>query len=290
MRTAQAMVRPNNPNDEAAGFLVQTFRRMVKPVVRFAIGRISCAALLDIVREMYVVEAKNVLAAQSKDGRVTQSSMALLCGLDGRAIKVFEDLVNRHYSPADVCSEAAIIDTWLTDADFLQPDRSGPAELLIHGPHGTFQRLVSRSAGRAVTAQTALDRLLESGNVEVSADGTKVRLTKPIYILVPTNQRNAIEAGAFAFSRLGRAVAHNAQRFLTDQPPWLQQDRWSHQIPIDRVDAVRADFRSLIIKHIDEACELLGAAECTSGETPTLSVGLGWYYWEDASDLDSPGG
>ncbi|HSH27744.1 MAG TPA: DUF6502 family protein, partial [Wenzhouxiangella sp.] len=170
----QAAARSGSRED--INWLVEAMTRMARPLVRFAIGRVSCSALVNLIREIYVDEARAYLEEQNPDRKVTRSALALLCGMDGRAIKAFEENPSRQYAPADVCSEAAILEMWNKDESFFDAGGNQPADLLIHGPHGTFQRLVSRATGRAVTPQTALERLLESGNVRLVDDDTRVRL------------------------------------------------------------------------------------------------------------------
>ncbi len=269
-------------NSQDIGWLVDAMTRMVRPIVRFAIGRVSCAALVNLVREVYVEEAREYLEKQNPDRKVTRSALALLCGMDGRAIKAFEDNPDREYVPSDVCSEAHILEMWNIDEAFLDSDGS-PAELLIHGPQGTFQRLVSRAAGRAVTPQTALDRLLESGNVELTDDDTRVRLIDPFYKPVKDSEKTAIEAGSLAINRLGRSVVHNTSRVPAGEPTWLQQDRWSFRIPRDRLDIIQTEVRTILERHIVELEDYLESEEKKPSEAPECSVGIGWYYWEDST-------
>lgn len=269
-------------NREDISWLVDAIMRMIRPIVRFAVGRVSCNALVNLIREAYVMEAREHLRAQHPDRRVTRSALALLCGMDGRAIKFFEENEDREYVPSDVCSEAAILEMWNQDEAFVDPEAGEPAELLIHGPHGTFQRLVSRAAGRAVTPQTALDRLLESGNVELCDEDTRVRLIDPFYKPVKDSEKTAIEAGSLAVNRLGRAVVHNTSRSQGEHPPWLQQDRWSRRIPAERLDLIREEIRQTLHRHISEVEHQLEAEERKPSEQDEFSVGIGWYYWEDA--------
>jgi len=262
------------------GWLIGAMVRMIRPLVRFAVGRVSCSALLELVREIYVHEARSYLEEENPGKRVTTSALSLLCGLDGRAIKACESR-ERELALADVCSEAAILEMWTIDEAFLEADTGEPAELLIHGPHGTFQRLVSRAAGRAVTPQTALDRLLESGNIRLSEDGTRVRMVDPFYMPVEPSERTAIEAGSFAINRLGKAIMHNTNRFNEGVPRWLQQDRWSTCIPADRIETVRAEIREILERNIHEVENFVKDQESLDLDSTECSVGIGWYYWED---------
>lgn len=272
------------------GWLMKAMTRMIRPIVRFAVGRVSCAALVELVREAYVVEAREYLQEMNPDKRVTRSALALLCGMDGRAIKAFEEAAGREYALSDVCSEATILETWTIDPDFLDQETGAPAELLIHGPHATFQRLVSRAAGRAVTAQTALDRLLESGNVCLTSNNTSVQLVDPVFMPVAPSEKTAIEAGSFAISRLGKAIMHNTNRARgSSGSRWLQQDRWSTDIPAARLETVRSEIRAILEKNIRSAEDYFRAEESRESDSSDCSVGIGWYYWEEASENPEQG-
>lgn len=264
------------------GWLIDAVSRMLRPIVRLAIGRISCNALVALIRAIYVAEARAYLEAQNPARRVTRSALALLCGMDGRAIQQYEEASDKDYSASDLCSEAAILDLWQSDEDFVDSETGLARELLVHGPQGTFQRLVSRAAGRAVTAQTALDRLLESGNVALNADGTHVRLVNGHFHLGARPERGGIEAGSLSFNRLGRAVNHNIHRH-PNEPGWLQQDRWTLRVPVSRLDAFRAEVRALLLAQIQQIETCLDSEEGRRNEGPLSAVGIGWYYWEDSS-------
>jgi len=286
-RSAQ-MSEPNQQIDQdaTAGWLTQAMTRMIRPVVRFAVGRVSCGALIELIREVYVSEARAYLVQSNPDRKVTRSALALLSGMDGRAIKAFETNDERQFAVSDLCSEAAILEVWQSDPDFSDSEQGSPRELLIHGPHGTFQRLVSRAAGRAVTPQTALDRLIASGNVELNKAGTKVRMIDPCYMLVPESEKSAIEAGSLGMNRLGKVVLHNTNRFRQGRDPWLQQDRWSLRIPRDRLDLIRNQLRALLETHIGQVEEVLDDEERRPSDGIENAVGIGWYYWEDPSGED----
>ncbi len=282
----QALSRTDN--NAQVSWLIGAMVRMIRPLVRFAVGRVSCSALVELVREIYVHEARRYLEAENPGKRVTTSALSLLCGLDGRAIKACESR-ERELALADMCSEAAILEMWTMDQAFLDPDSGEPAELLIHGPHGTFQRLVSRAAGRAVTPQTALDRLVESGNVRLSKDETRVQLVDPFYMPVEPSERTAIEAGSFAINRLGKAIMHNTNRFNEGDPRWLQQDRWSTSIPASRIDIVRAEIRQILERNINQVEDYVKDRESLDLDSTECSIGIGWYYWEDMDNESGPG-
>ena len=268
-------------------WLIEAIVRMARPLVRFSVGRVSCTALVNLVREIYVSEAKDYLKAQNPDRKVTRSALALLCGMDSRAIAALEENSSKNYTVSDVSSQSAILEMWRRDDAFRDPKTGEPTQLLIHGPHGTFQRLVSRAAGRAVTPQTALESLLESGNVELASDGTHVRLIDPVFKPVKDSEKTAIEAGSLAVNLLGKSIVHNTNRHSRHMPSWLQQDRWSVRIPCHRVEILRRELRETLERNIQEVEHCLESEEMETSEGAECSVGIGWYYWEERSSSNS---
>lgn len=262
-------------------WLVQAATRMLRPIVRFCVGRISCSAVIDLIREMYVHEARQYLAEKRPNQRVTKSAIALLCGMDGRAIENFESTGNRTYQSADICSEGMILGTWASDPLFREDGK--PADLLIHGPGKTFARLVNKAAGRHVTPNTALERLVDSGNVVV-VDNTTVQLVDPIYMPVNPSEQTAIDAGSHAINRLGATVLHNAPGNCSKDQRWLQQDRWSTRVPRDMLETARRELRLLLEQQIIEAEHVMERYETDDQENDSVSVGVGWYYWQGESE------
>jgi len=271
-------VRHANP-ETSATWLMRSIARMVRPIIGFTVGRISCAALVELVREVYLEEARRKLS-NTTNGKVTISALALISGMDGRAIKSIEQNSGREYEASDVCSEAAILEMWHRDQAFQDPDTGQPAELLIHGPGRTFQRLVQRAAGRAITAHTVLELLVGGGNVQVNDEGTHVKLLDWRHMPISTSDIAVIESGSFAVNRLGRSILHNSLRD-EETPPWLQQDRWSITIPRNAVPQVRAELRELLSHHIRQIENYLEQNETQRLGESESAVGVGWYYWED---------
>ncbi|QKK01540.1 MAG: hypothetical protein HND55_02055 [Pseudomonadota bacterium] len=265
-------------------WMMAAMARMFRPLIRFSVGRVSCSALVDMIKELYVAEAREHLQQQNPDRRVTYSSLALLCGIDGRAIQAIERNSGRTYTASDVCSEAAILEMWSRDTAFTDPEAGTPNELLIHGPQRTFQQLVTRAAGRMVTVQTALSRLLESGNVALNEDETKVRMIDYRYMPLADSDPASIESGSLAISRLGRSILHNTNRVRRTGAPWLQQDRWSTAIPASKLRQVREAVRRILETNIGEVETCLEREEIQPYEHAQCSVGVGWYYWESSSE------
>ncbi len=266
------------------GWLIESVVRILRPVIRFVMGRVSCKALTELVREIYIAEARGYLKAKNPDHSVTSAALAALSGLDSRAIKAIQQSAGKTYTQAEICVEANILEMWVENPLF-HDDQGRPAELHIHGPNRTFQGLVWRAAGRAVTPQTVLEDLVRSGNVELAATNDRVKLLSPVYSNIQPSEQTAIVAGSLALNRLGLTISHNSDRANDEKiPAWLQQDRWSTYVPAERLEQIRLDIRAVLNKHIKEVESQLALAEIKPPRTNQHSVGVGWYYWEGSSE------
>ncbi|MFU8832849.1 MAG: DUF6502 family protein [Wenzhouxiangella sp.] len=266
------------------GWLIQSTARILRPVIRFVMGRVSCKVLTELMREIYIAEARRYLKEKNQNQVVTSAALAAMSGLDSRAIKAIQKSAGKEYTQAEICVEANILEMWAENPLF-HDDQGRPAELNIHGPNRTFQGLVWRAAGRAVTPQTVLDDLVRSGNVEIASTNDRVRLLSPFYCNIRPSEQTTIVAGSLALHRLGSVLCHNIQRADNSAiPAWVQQDRWSIDIPAERLDQVRMDIRAVLDKHIKEVENQLAQAEIKPPRANQHSVGVGWYYWEVSKD------
>jgi len=272
-----ANVKPETAVD--VGWLVKAAHQMLRPVARLLVGKLSCQVAIGLLKECYVLEARRQLRANDPNKRVTKSALALLTGLDTRAIATVEEDVDRPISSSELCPEAAVLNAWFSQATFNDPKTGKPLVLPIYGKGVCFQTLVSRNAGRNVTCPTVLDRLYESGNVEL-VDQNHVRLVSPHYMPVNASEQTVIEVGSASINRLGRTLAHNLDA-PAPESKWLHQDRWSSRIPLDRVEEIRGKLRDLLNEQIEQVEAELDKAEGPVKQSDHGSVGIGWFYWEE---------
>lgn len=270
---------------EDAGWLVKSVERMFRPMVRLLVGRVSCNVLVDLIKQMFVQEARRELRSQDPDRRITKSALALITGLDTRAITALEDS-SHEYSIVDLSPEAAVLAVWASDAMFRDEQTGEPRVLPIYGRGLTFQNLVTRTVGRNVTCPTVLEKLTESGNIEV-VDDNFVRLKERFYKPVRDSVRTVLETGSLAINRLASTIDHNLSCDGSSEQKWIQQDRWTRKLSPSRAAALRAEMRTLLERHIAEAEECIEPFEEPVRTENHSSAGVGWYYWEDTPDQNS---
>ncbi len=263
-------------------WLVAALRRILRPVIRLCVGRLSCPNLVAVVRQLYIEEGRRELSRQN-NGKQTKSALSLLTGLDYRAIEGIEKEQGDQFESSDISPEASILSTWYREETFRDPETDAPRLLPVLGKGITFQTLVMRCAGRSVTAHSVLQKLLDSGNVAMTEDG-QVELREWVYFPFSQSQQATFEILSASWSRLGKAVTHNATEDLDPDDRWLQQDRWTHRLPPEKREQFRKDLRALLESHIVEAEEVMEEFEAPVQQSNHICAGVGWYYWEEPEE------
>lgn len=289
--TLQVLPKDNLSPD--TDWLIKSVYRILRPIVRLLINRVTCEALLDVVRRIYVDECTEILRAETskteddqvKAGKVTLSALALRTGMDSRMINKLM-ATQPSYGPEEISKEAAILARWVSDSMYTDPETGQPKDLLIYGHGPTFQGLVTRAAGRNVTVNTVLDRLLEGGNIEV-LDEFHVRLINRLFSLGSKSEKPLVEVGSKAVGRLVDTIHHNiANCAIEPEDKWFQQARFSYSIPVEALPVYRRAIRKSLEKALADVEVVIDSFDNVSGESETVAAGVGAYYWED-SDLSA---
>jgi len=269
-------------NDQGSR-LALAIERILRPFIKLIVGRVSCGFLIQQVKRIYIEEARIWIEKNDANGRVTKSKLAMLTGLDTRTISSIEEKVSTpaECTVADLCPEAEILAAWLASERFVD-ERGKPKALPILGKGGSFQALVSSVVGRNVTYQTALERLVESGNVNI-LDENYVSLVSEYYQPVKTSEQTIIDAGSLAISRLSDTIYRNLNS-REGKEKLLQQDRWSRLIPVNKMDDLRKEIRLLMERQIEEVENVMESYE--DREEKDLNkehklFGIGWFAFKN---------
>jgi len=257
----------------------QVLPLLFKKIVRLLIGTISFPVLADLIKSIYVEEAKRKL--EQTGSKPTNSALALITGLDTRVVSsILKESENPSILPVAANPENTLIDIWSSEAPF-QDDQSGePAILPIEGKGKTFQSLVLRAIGRNITIKTVLDRLLEGGTVQiVEGDIPRVELISRFYNPVSSDNVKSTEVGLLESSRVLSAVLYNANCEKEMRVP--QQGRWTYRLSPNNYKKFRSEVRQLLEKQITEGDALLEKFEEPQKQPGQVTVGIGWYQWGD---------
>ena len=256
--------------------LARAIERMVRPVIRLIVGRVSCGFLVQQIRRIYIEEARRWIERNDPKGRVTKSKLAMLTGLDTRTISSIEEdqSGSENCSVVDLCPEAGVLHKWRSSKAFVD-EQGDPKQLPIFGKSIAFQALVGSVVGRNVTCQTVLERLVESGNVEI-VDGDYVRMIDPYYQPIKASDETIIDAGSYSIGRLSTTVLRNLKA-ESQSERLLQQDRLSRRIPAELEDKLNQELRDLLEQQIVDVEEVLDRYEADVAEEGQKTVGVGWF-------------
>ena len=253
--------------------------RVFSKVVRLVIGTVSLPALVDILKAIYVDEAKKKLMREGS--KPTKSALALMTGLDTRVVsQVMDQNLESTIQNQTANPENALIDMWCSDPYFQNPEDGTPALLPIAGRGKTFQGLVLRSIGRNITIKTVMDRLLSSGSISVSTGETEtVELVSRIFSPLTDRKVRLTETALLEASRILGAVIHN----MNSEPEYRvpQQGRWTYRLSDTEFKAFRMRARQLLERQIQEGEKLLEEFEEPTKQPGQVTVGIGWYQWSD---------
>lgn len=257
----------------------QVLPLLFKRIVRLLIGTISYPVVADVLRTIYVEEAKNKLLKSG--AKPTKSALALITGLDTRVVSsILKESPNPNTIPVSANPENTLIDIWSSDDNFRESDSGEPAILPIEGKGRTFQSLVLRAIGRNITVKTVLDRLLKGGTVQiVYGDIPRVELVSRFYNPVSSDYAKSTEVGLLESSRVLEAVLHNINCDIESRVP--QQGRWTYRLDPKNYKQFRSEVRDLLEKQIKEGDALLEKFEEPQKQPGQLTVGIGWYQWGD---------
>lgn len=256
--------------------LAAAIERVIRPFIRLIVGRVSCGFLVQQIKRIYIEEARKWIEKNDHHGRVTKSKLAMLSGLDTRTISAIEEenAASENCTVVDLCPEAGVLHKWRSNASFLD-GQGDPKQLPIFGRSIAFQALVRSVVGRNVTCQTVLERLVESGNIEI-VDGDFVRMVDPYFRPVNASDETIIDTGSFSIARLSATVGHNLAA-ATQADRLLQQDRLSRRIPANLEDQLIAELREVLGKQIVEIEKVLDRYEAAEPEEGQKTVGVGWF-------------
>lgn len=278
--------------------------RVLRPIIRILIGRMSCSFLLEVVRRIYIDEARDHLA-RLNDRKVNSRELSMLTGEETDTIECFEQLeealssalgstIGRHthatdtveriwkagnpHLRVDYCIESMLMDRWRSDPQF--SDQSGkPRELPVFGTGATFSSLVEAcSVGSISKGQVykLLAKLSKTGTVEVVND-SRVRMLHHWYQAWKPDEQALLESGSHSMARFASTISHNLN--AGDGMRLLQRDRWSRRVRRQDVDELRELCVTSTEKHIAEIVQILEHFELYDDRREFATFGVGWYHW-----------
>jgi len=258
-------------------FVIDAIHRIFRPIIRLLVGRVNCSFLLDVIRKIYIDEARKEISRQNGGKKITKAALALMTGLDTRTIDRIDraEISGDKSSNSDYLGESALMERWCSDPEYL--DENGqPMELPIEGRGQSFSSLVSSCIGRNVTTAMMLNNLSESGNIEIVKD-ERVRVLNPWYQAISSSERVLVENGSFALNRLADVIATN----FAAEPGHrlLQRERWTLRLRPEDLPEVKRQCIDATERNIAEIERILQDFEQPEFKPLTVGFGVGWYHW-----------
>ena len=280
---------PNQGNVDIpvdAKSILEVIPLILRKIVRLVVGTISYPALVEILKSVYVEEARKKLLRNGS--RPTRSALALMTGIDTRVVSsVLAKDCDTTVNPQQISPEFTLIDMWSSDSFFVDSDTGKAAILPIEGRGRTFQGLVLRAIGRNITVKTVLNRLLKSKTVEViDGDIQEVKLLSKEFTPITSDVAKLTDITFLEASRLMSAGIYNMTTTPEERVP--QQGRWTYRLAPENYKKFRRETRFLIQKQIKEGEALLEQFEESQKQPGQLTVGIGWYQW-GGHDTDEEG-
>ena len=280
---SNAVLNQESQNPEVGRFAASILR-VLRPLIRLMVGNITFPAFLNMAKTIYVEEAERKLLQRDPDARITKSSLALLTGLDTRAISqvMSQGADQKEVEAQDLLHECKVLAKWALDPQF-QDDNGEAIDLPIYGRGFTFQSLVSQTVGRNVTAQTVLDRLVESGNINMVDENT-VRMVSRYYFPLSGAKYEMVDVGMFAAANLLRTVQHNVDHRDNPEERLIQQQRWSTTIPRSKYTELKQTVEQLMRDQIEDALNSIESFEEDGSTEEMVNAGVGFYYFEPSEN------
>jgi hypothetical protein len=168
----------DNSRRSARDALIAALRRIVRPLLRICLrAGVSMAEIRAVLDHAAVQEAEAYLLEGEQ--KPTFSAIATITGIQRRQVaKLLRVDVEEGPPPATSALHRAVrvLNGWHEDPTFAK--NGVPSELEVRGGSKSFEALVLRYAG-GVPFTTILDRLVETGTIEVTAsdaDGRPLRV------------------------------------------------------------------------------------------------------------------
>lgn len=266
--------------------LVNAAHRVLRAFARLFTGRMTFDVMTELLRRAVIEEARRKLSAENGNSRVSLSRMALMTGMDTRHIKRTQNEPLR-LTEIELSFEARMLARWTADERFLDPETRKPAKLCIYGPGPTFQALISAAGGHGITVPNVLERLVESGNVEV-VDDQWVQLLSSSYTKINKykSEEDHIEFGSYSMNRIVDSLLHNIEHPDDPENRRVLRSYWSVALPERNIPELRAALSNLLKEQYKQTGKLIDSFETNDPDVQKRVIGADYLYWE--SDFRPP--
>lgn len=277
---------------EEAAVLTRAIENLLRKLIRFLIGKISLVSLQEIIRYLFVEEIENMLRKENPNKNIPLTQLALLSGLDTRTLTKIrnserfrrpfhrEATFLREFAPG-----AAILDVWNSKPPYVNDVTGKPKVLQISGGEVSFETLFDEcEKSRGVTYKSLLQRLAQSGAVELDSENSEVRLISMSYLPSDAKDRlGAIEMGFSAIGNMVDTVTRNILALEDGTERLYQRGAWTFRLSERDKSALRVRLRELLERTDTSARSIIAEFEDNYVSSEHITAGVSLFYFEETT-------
>ena len=272
-----------------AAILTRAVENVFRKLIRLLVGRMSLTKLQEMIRIIFVEEAERKLQRERPGKKVPMTNMAVLTGLDTRTLnKLSEERIESGTLESgsrflkEITPTGSILDYWSTNPQYLNDDGE-PLILEIKGEGKSFESLVKKAIStRGVTANSLLERLIDSRSVELDKSAQTVRLINSgFFPFVNKDAIGAIEFGLASVGNLVGTIAHNVESKADPSGLLFQRSYWTNRLNEKDKYKLRQSARQYLNSAGNDSSNMLARLEEEETSDEQITAGIGLFYFEE---------
>jgi hypothetical protein len=274
---------------QEAAVLSKAVENVCRKLIRFLIGRISLVKLQEIIRYIFIEEIENKLHRENPTKNIPLTQLALLSGLDTRTltkVRNSEQYRQPLYSESTFLDEftpgASILDTWCSKVPYVDEESGEPNELDISGETKSFESLFNESTkSRGITYKSLMNRLIDSGSVELLEEKGKVKLITKTYI--PSDSKDNLGSIEMGFSAIGNMIDTVAKNIDSreDEERLYQRGTWTLRLSKENQHELRSELKALLKETDVKARKIIESKEDKYSSPEQITAGISLFYFEE---------
>ncbi|MDZ4731286.1 MAG: hypothetical protein SH820_15215 [Xanthomonadales bacterium] len=282
------MPDPRDAQLQEVTILTRAVENVFRKLIRFLVGRISLVKLQEMISYIYVQESENLLREEFSGKNIPLTKLALLTGLDTRAITSMRETIEESSGEfqqillKDLTPESAIVEAWAAKIKKTSdPENDELRTLKFGGEEEEFEKLVrSTITTRGLTIQSLIQTLLATNSISIDKKRKKLKLLVDHYSPYLSNDEpNMVNAAFSAVSNLISTIQYNVTASVDER--MFQRQVWTFRLPPAKLLAFRKSMRDLLKGMEQESKDQVEGWEAESFDADLLSAGIGFYYFED---------
>ncbi len=244
--------------------------RLLAPIARLLVGWGILFPIVAMRLKRHYVQAASTAARKTGNGKVTDSRISVLTGLQRRDITTLREALPARPDPASNLL-SRLVAQWQVRPGY---SKEGRALSIEHkGPPPSFDALAA-DIRRDVHPRTMLDMLLAAGTVMQDQDG---RLT-----LVETAYRpltGSVDQLTYLADNLGDHMLAAVENVMHDPPPHFERAVHYNGLTQTDVAQLEAHFRTRQMEILQELNQIAAKMQKKAGAKGTMRLRAGGYFY-----------